>query len=137
MRQDVSLIPNMVAEIIRWQTPLAYMRRTATRDLEFHGQKIHKGDRVVMWYVSGNRDEEVFADADQFVVDRPNARNHLSFGFGIHRCMGNRVAELQLRVLWEEITKRFHMIEVVGEPVRSLSNLIRGYTQLPVQVHPL
>lgn len=137
LRQDVSLIPNMVAEIIRWQTPLAYMRRTATRDLEFHGQKIHKGDRVVMWYVSGNRDEEVFADADQFVVDRPNARNHLSFGFGIHRCMGNRVAELQLRVLWEEITKRFHMIEVVGEPVRSLSNLIRGYTQLPVQVHPL
>ena len=102
-----------------------------------HGQKISKGDRVVMWYVSGNRDEDVFEAADQLIIDRANARNHLSFGFGLHRCMGNRVAELQLRVLWEEISKRFHMIEVVGEPVRSMSNLIRGYTQLPVQIHPL
>ena len=127
----------MVAEIIRWQTPLAYMRRTATQDVELHGQKISKGDRVVMWYVSGNRDEDVFEAADQLIIDRANARNHLSFGFGLHRCMGNRVAELQLRVLWEEISKRFHMIEVVGEPVRSMSNLIRGYTQLPVQIHPL
>ena len=137
LRRDRSLIPNMIAEIIRWQTPLAHMRRTAKQDLEFHGQKIREGDRVVMWYVSGNRDEEVFAEADRFLLDRPNARNHLSFGFGIHRCMGNRVAELQLRILWEEIAKRFRMIEVVGEPVRNMSNLIRGYTQLPVQVHPL
>ena len=137
LRGDPTQIPNMVAEIIRWQTPLAYMRRTATQDVELHGQKISKGDRVVMWYVSGNRDEDVFEAADQLIIDRANARNHLSFGFGLHRCMGNRVAELQLRVLWEEISKRFHMIEVVGEPVRSMSNLIRGYTQLPVQIHPL
>ncbi|MEK9868657.1 MAG: cytochrome P450 [Gammaproteobacteria bacterium] len=137
LRKDPSLIPNMVPEIIRWQTPLAYMRRTALRDTELHGQHIKAGDRVVMWYVSGNRDEDVFVNADQLVIDRPNARNHLSFGFGIHRCMGNRVAELQLRVLWEEIMKRFSMVEVVGEPERNMSNLIRGYTRLPVKVHPL
>ena len=136
LRLDPSIIPNMIAEIIRWQTPLAYMRRTATKDVEVNGQQIREGDRVVMWYVSGNRDESVFEDADRLIIDRSNARQHLSFGFGIHRCMGNRVAELQLRVLWEEISKRFHMIEVVGEPERSLSNLIRGYTKLPVQVHP-
>ncbi|MEQ8693222.1 MAG: cytochrome P450 [Pseudomonadales bacterium] len=137
LRRDPSLIPNMVPEIIRWQTPLAYMRRTAIQDVEINGEKIRKGDRVVMWYVSGNRDDSIFDDADKLIIDRPNARQHLSFGFGIHRCMGNRVAELQLRILWEEIGKRFHMVEVVGEPERSLSNLIRGYTQLPVKVHPL
>ncbi len=135
LRRNPSLIPGMVPEIIRWQTPLAYMRRTATQDVELNGQIIRKGDRVAMWYVSGNRDESEFKAADRLVIDRPNARQHLAFGFGIHRCMGNRVAELQLRVLWEEIMKRFRMIEVVGEPVRTLSNLIRGYTNLPVQVH--
>ena len=136
LRENVGLIPNMVAEIIRWQTPLAYMRRTALADVEVNGKLIRKGDKVVMWYVSGNRDETRFADADKLIIDRENARNHISFGFGIHRCMGNRLAEMQLRVLWEEIMQRFEHVEVVGEPTRARSNLVRGYTQLPVRLHP-
>ncbi len=130
-----ALIPNMVSEIIRWQTPLAHMRRTAARDVEFGGQAIARGDRVVMWYVSGNRDERVFADADRLVIDRENARRHVAFGFGIHRCMGNRVAELQLKILWEEILKRFSWIEVVGEPRLVQSNFVLGYERLPVRLH--
>ena len=136
LRHDPTLIPNMVSEIIRWQTPLAYMRRTAVEDVTLHGRTIRKGDKVVMWYVSGNRDESVFEDADRLIIDRANARNHVSFGYGIHRCMGNRVAELQLRLLWEEIHKRFHKVEVVGEAVRNRSPLVRGYTHLPVRVIP-
>jgi len=134
LRNDPSLIPNMVSEIVRWQTPLAHMRRTALEDYEFRGKKIKKGDRVVMWYVSGNRDEEVIDRADQFIIDRDRARHHVSFGFGIHRCMGNRVAEMQLRILWEEIMKRFPRIEVVGEPERVTSNFVLGYTSLPVRI---
>ena len=136
LRQDPSVIPNMVAEIIRWQTPLAFMRRTALEDIELGGKQIKKGDKVIMWYASGNRDEEKFPEADKLIIDRPNARNHISFGFGIHRCMGNRLAEMQLRVLWEEIMQRFDFVEVVGEPERVRSNFIRGYTQLPVKLHP-
>jgi cytochrome P450 len=137
LREEPSLIPNMVAEIIRWQTPLAYMRRTALTDVEISGKSIKKGDKVVMWYASGNRDEDVFENADKLIIDRPNARQHVSFGFGIHRCMGNRLAEMQLRVLWEEIQKRFHKVEVVGEPVRNRAVLVRGYTELPVRLIPL
>ncbi len=136
LRENVNLIPNMVAEIIRWQTPLAYMRRTALTNVEVNGKQIKKGDKVVMWYVSGNRDETRFPDADKLIIDRDNARNHISFGFGIHRCMGNRLAEMQLRVLWEEIMQRFEHVEVVGEPTRVRSNLVRGYSQLPVRLHP-
>lgn len=135
LRRQPALIPNMVAEIIRWQTPLAHMRRTALMDVDFHGKTIRKGDKVVMWYVSGNRDADVFEAPDDFVIDRPNARAHVSFGFGLHRCMGNRLAEMQLRVLWEEIQQRFHKVEVTGEPVRTLSNFVKGYTQLPVTLH--
>ena len=135
LRDDPSLIPNFVAETIRWQTPLAHMRRTTVKDTEIHGHRIRKGEKVVMWYISGNRDAAVFDDADRLVVDRPNARSHVSFGYGIHRCMGNRVAEMQLRVLWEELLPRFSLIEVVGEPVRVRSNLIRGYQSLPVVLH--
>ncbi len=135
LRADVSLIPNMVSEIIRFQTPLAHMRRTALEDIEFQGKQIKKGDRVVMWYVSGNRDEEVIDRPDEFIIDRDKARHHVSFGFGIHRCMGNRVAEMQLRILWEEIMKRFHKIELVGEPERVTSNFVLGYTDVPVIVH--
>jgi cytochrome P450 len=137
LRKDPSLIPNMVSEIIRWQTPLAHMRRRALIDTELHGKQIKKGDKVVMWYVSGNRDETMIDNPDAFVIDRPKARQHLSFGFGIHRCMGNRLAEMQLRVVWEEIMKRFEKVEVVGEPTRVRSNFIKGYSQLPVRVHPL
>ncbi|MDH5171054.1 MAG: cytochrome P450 [Gammaproteobacteria bacterium] len=133
---EQGLVPSMVAETIRWQTPLAHMRRTAKIDTELHGQQIKAGDKVVMWYISGNRDERVFERPDEFIIDRPNVRKHLSFGFGIHRCMGNRLAELQLRVLWEEILKRFERIELVGEPERSISSFVHGYTALPVVVHP-
>ena len=135
LRRDPSVIPNMVSEIIRWQTPLAHMRRTAVRDVELKGQKIARGDRVVMWYVSGNRDETVFENPDRLIVDRENARRHVAFGFGIHRCMGNRVAELQLRVLWEEIMKRFSWVEVVGAPKLVQSNFVLGYEHLPVRLH--
>ncbi len=137
LRADPTLIPNMVSEIIRWQTPLAYMRRTATQDTVLHDKQIKAGDKVIMWYASGNRDEEVIERADELWIDRPNARQHLSFGFGIHRCMGNRLAEMQLRVLWEEIQHRFHRIEVVGPPQRIYSSFIKGYSKLPVVLHPL
>lgn len=137
LRNNPELIPNMVAEIIRWQTPLPYMRRTANQDVELRGKKIRKGEQLLMWYISGNRDEEVIDNPSAFIIDRPNARHHLSFGFGIHRCMGNRLAEMQLRIVWEEILKRFHKVEVVGEPERLRSSFVRGITNLPVQVHPL
>jgi len=137
LRSDPGLIPNMVSEIIRWQTPILSMRRRAKEDTELFGKHIRKNDKVMMWYVSGNRDDEVIDDPMSFRVDRAHARHHLSFGFGIHRCMGNRLAEMQLRVAWEEIMKRFRTVEVVGEPVRVKSNIIRGYRELPVRVHPL
>ncbi|KCZ94498.1 cytochrome P450 [Hyphomonas johnsonii MHS-2] len=135
LKANPTLIPNMVSEIIRWQTPLAHMRRTATEDVSFKGKSIRKGDKVVMWYVSGNRDETAIDSPDEFRIDRANARRHLSFGFGIHRCMGNRVAEMQLRILWEEILKRFDHIELVGKPTRVLSNFVLGYEDVPVVVH--
>lgn len=137
LRDDNSLIPSMVSEVIRWQTPLMHMRRTANSEIEFRGKRINKGDKVVMWYLSGNRDESVIENADKFIIDRKNPRHHMSFGFGLHRCMGNRLAEMQIRVLWEEIMQRFHMVKVVGEPVRVKSNFVRGYSRLPVQVLPL
>ena len=136
LKADPSLIPNMVSEIIRWQTPLAYMRRVAKKDLHLGGQFIRKGDQVIMWYASGNRDESQFEDADAFVIDRPNARNHISFGFGLHRCMGNRLAEMQLRILWEELLARFDRIEVVGQPEYTQSNFVRGYQKLMVRLTP-
>ena len=129
-----ALIPQMVAEVIRWQTPLSYMRRTANHDTEVGGKQIKKGDQILMWYISGNRDEAVFADADRLDIERPNARQHLSFGFGVHRCMGNRLAELQLRILWEELLQRFEKIEVQAEPDRTFSSFVNGYTRLPVKV---
>jgi len=137
LRDNPGLIPNMVAEIVRWQTPVIHMRRTALQDYELGGQQIKAGDKVVMWYLSGNRDETVFENADELIIDRPNARAHVAFGFGVHRCMGNRLAELQLRVLWEEIMKRFHTVEVVGDVERLPNNFIRGIKNVPVRVHPI
>jgi cytochrome P450 len=128
------LIPKMVAELIRWQTPLAYMRRTANNDCEIGGKQIKKNDQILMWYASGNRDSDVFENADALDIERPNARQHLSFGFGIHRCMGNRLAELQLRILWEEILLRFEKIEIQAEPDRTFSSFVNGYTHMPVKV---
>jgi len=136
LRSDLSLIPNMVSEIIRYQTPLAYMRRTANEDVVFRGKQIKAGDKLAMWYVSGNRDSDAIDNPDSFLIDRAAARHHLSFGFGVHRCMGNRLAEMQLRVLWEEIMKRFRHVEVVGDVERVQSSFVRGYAKMPVVVHP-
>ncbi len=134
LRANPALIESMVPEIIRWQTPLPHMRRTALADTELGGKQIKKGDKVVMWYFSGNRDEEAIENPNQFIIDRARPRQHLSFGFGIHRCVGNRLAEMQIRILWEEILKRFPVIEMAGEPTRVLSNFVRGYTHLPVRI---
>jgi len=131
VRADAGLLPSLVSEIIRWQTPVIHMRRTATRDCELAGKTIARGDKVVMWYVSGNRDESAIEDPERFVVGRPRARHHLSFGAGIHRCVGDRLAEMQLRILWEEILKRDLAIELAGPPVRLYSNFIRGIRALP------
>ncbi|MBP8308029.1 MAG: cytochrome P450, partial [Burkholderiaceae bacterium] len=133
-RANPDLIASLVPEIIRWTTPLAHMRRTATADAELAGKQIKKGDRVVMWYLSGNRDGEAIENPDQFIIDRARPRQHISFGFGIHRCVGNRLAELQLKILWEEILKRFSVIEPAGEPERTFSNFVHGFTALPVRI---
>lgn len=135
LKADHSLINSMVPEIIRWQTPLAHMRRRALVDTELNGQKIKAGDKVVMWYVSGNRDDEVIERPNEFIVDRAKPRQHLSFGFGIHRCMGNRLGEMQLRVAWEEMLKRFSHVEVVGEPERTIHAFVKGYTKMNVKLH--
>ncbi|HEX4366514.1 MAG TPA: cytochrome P450, partial [Rhodopila sp.] len=135
LRENPELVTGMVPEIIRWQTPVIHMRRTALADTELAGKTIRRGDKVAMWYLSGNRDEDAIEQADDFVIDRPRPRQHLSFGFGIHRCVGNRLAEMQLTILWEEILKRdFPPIEVVGEPTRGYSNLLRSIGSLPVRI---
>ncbi|MEE9414339.1 MAG: cytochrome P450 [Acidimicrobiales bacterium] len=131
---DPELIQNMVPEIIRWQTPLAYMRRTANQDCEIRDKQILKGDQILMWYLSANRDEDVFEDADVIDIERRNADRHLAFGYGIHFCMGSRLAELQLRILWEEILARFERVEIQEEPERTLSSFVHGYTKLPVTI---
>ncbi|MFI4951035.1 MAG: cytochrome P450 [Caulobacterales bacterium] len=134
LREDPGLIPSMVSETIRWQTPLAHMRRTAVEDVEFQGKTIKAGDKVVMWYVSGNRDDEVIANPNAYIIDRERPRTHISFGFGIHRCVGNRLAELQLKIIWEEILKRFPVVEVVGEPKRVYSTFVKGYERMNVVI---
>jgi cytochrome P450 len=134
LKANPALIPSLVSETIRWQTPLAYMRRTALQDVELGGKLVKKHDKVVMWYISGNRDDEVIANPNVFNIERPNVRHHLSFGFGIHRCVGNRLGEMQLRIVWEEILKRFDKIEVVDEPRRVFSSFVHGYEELPVRI---
>ena len=134
LKANPGLIPSMVSETIRWQTPLAHMRRIATQDYVLGGKQIKKGDKVIMWYVSGNRDDEVIENPNAYIIDRERPRQHLSFGFGIHRCVGNRLAELQLRVIWEEILKRFPDIQVVEEPKRIYSTFVKGYSQMKVVI---
>ena len=134
LRENPDLIPSMVSETIRWQTPLAHMRRRATQDFEFGGKTIKEGDKVVMWYVSGNRDDEVIENPDAYIIDRERPRQHISFGFGIHRCVGNRLAELQLKIIWEEIMKRFPDIQVVSEPKRVYSTFVKGYESMKVVI---
>jgi cytochrome P450 len=134
LRADPDLVPSMVSETIRWQTPLAHMKRVATQDYELGGKTIRKGDNVVMWYVSGNRDDTVIERPYEYIIDRPRVRQHLSFGFGIHRCVGNRLAELQLKIIWEEILKRFPEIEVLEEPQRVPSTFVKGYKSMQVLI---
>jgi cytochrome P450 len=131
---DHALVGSMVPEIIRWVTPVIHMRRTALQDAELGGKRIRKGDKVAMWYISGNRDAEAIENADTFIIDRARPRQHLSFGFGIHRCVGNRLAELQLTILWEEVLRRFPMIEVVAAPKRAYSNILRSIGSMPVRI---
>jgi cytochrome P450 len=134
LKENPALLDSFVPEVIRWQTPLAHMRRTALQDFEFRGRTIRKGDKVVMWYVSGNRDAEAIERPYEFIIDRARPRTHLSFGFGIHRCVGLRLAELQLKIIWEEILKRFDHIEVAEEPKRVYSSFVKGYETLPVRI---
>lgn len=134
LRAQPALVDSLVPEIIRWQTPLAHMRRTALTDYELGGKTIRKGDKVVMWFLSGNRDDTAIERANEFIIDRARPRQHLSFGFGIHRCVGNRLAELQLKILWQEILKRFPTIEVLEDPVRVKSTFVRGITRLMVRI---
>ena len=134
LRANPDLIESMVSETIRFVTPVIHMRRNVNVDTELCGQQIKKGDKVVIWYVSGNRDAEAIENPDSFIIDRKNPRQHLSFGFGVHRCVGNRLAELQLKILWQELLQRFPKIEVVGEPKRTFSNFIHGVRSMPVRI---
>ncbi len=134
LEADPSLIPDAVSEIIRWQTPLAHMRRTALSDTELEGHKIKAGQKIIMWYISANRDESIFPDADKLDIKRDNARRHLSFGYGIHRCVGARLAELQITILLEEMAKRRMRVNVLEEPVRVAQSFVNGYRKMMVQL---
>ena len=131
---DPELAVNAMHEIIRWQTPLAHMRRTALEDTELFGHQIKKRDKLALWYVSANRDESIFPDGDRIIVDRDNARRHLSFGYGIHRCVGARVAEMQLTALIAEMQRRRLRVNVVGEPERVHACFVHGYRHMNVQL---
>lgn len=134
LKADPGLVPSAVAEIIRWQTPLAHMRRTAVRDVELRGKRIREGDKVLLWYISGNFDEEVFAGARDLNIERSWLRPHLSFGVGIHRCLGSRLSELQLKIFLEELLSCVPRVDVLGEPSRLHSCFMRGYLDLPVRI---
>ena len=134
VRANPALFDSMVPEMIRWQTPVAHMRRTAKQDFELGGKTIKAGDKVIMWYVSGNRDETVIDNPEAFIVDRERPRQHVAFGFGIHRCVGMRLAEMQLRTVWEEILKRFPTIEILEPPVRAKSCFLRSYRKMMVRI---
>ena len=134
LEANPGLIQNATQEIIRWQTPLAHMRRTATQDAELEGQKIREGDKLALWYLSANRDESIFPNADRIIVDRENARRHLAFGHGIHRCVGARLAELQIGVLMEEMAKRRLRVNVTGEPERVAASFVHGYRKMPAEL---
>ena len=134
LRARPELLDNMISEVVRWQTPLSHMRRTAMVDTHIGQQEIKKGDKIVMWYYSGNRDESVFANSNTLDITRKNSRNSLSFGFGLHRCLGMRLAEMQMRILWQDILKRWQRVEVVGAVERVESNFVNGYAKMPVRI---
>jgi cytochrome P450 len=134
LEKNPAFITNAVSEIIRWQTPLAHMRRTATQDHDLFGAPIKAGDKIGMWYLSANRDESVFENPDKLIVDRENARRHLAFGYGIHRCVGARLAELQIRILLEEMAVRRLRPNVVAEPERVAGCFVHGYRKMDVEL---
>jgi cytochrome P450 len=134
LRANPALIESMIPEVIRYQSPVAHMRRTVMEDIEIGGKLIRRGEKMIMWYVSGNRDEEAIDRPNEFIIDRERPRQHVSFGFGIHRCVGMRLAEMQLRIMWEEILKRFPRIDVIEEPKRMNSNFVKGYDAMMVQI---
>jgi cytochrome P450 len=134
LRSNPELLENAVAEIVRWQTPIIHMRRTATEDIELGGKDIRQGDRVVMWYCSANRDEEIFPDGEVFRIDRDNARRHAGYGSGVHRCLGRHVAALELRILWEEMLRRFTGFAVTAAPERLASNFSANYSRVMVRL---
>lgn len=134
LEADPALAANAVQEIVRWQTPLAHMRRTATQDYVLDGHQIRAGDKIGLWYASANRDESLFADGENIDIGRENARRHLAFGYGIHRCVGARVAELQLQVLMEEMGKRRLRVEVQDEPEYVAGCFVHGYRHLNVKL---
>ena len=134
LRANPHLVNSLVPEIVRWQTPVIHMRRTAVADAEIGGKQIKAGEKVVLWYISGNRDDDAIENPNQFIIDRRRPREHMSFGFGIHRCLGNRLAEMQLKILWEEILRRDLQIEVLAKPVYAYSNFIHAIRDLQVRV---
>lgn len=134
LHADKALIPNAAQEIVRWQSPVTHMRRTLTRDAELGGQSLKAGEKIVLWYISANRDESVFKDAERYDVGRENARRHLGFGHGIHRCVGARLAEIQLDTLIEEIIDRRWRITPQGAPTRLASPFLHGFTAMPVSI---
>ena len=134
LRANPSLVLPMVSETIRYQTPLAHMSRVAKRDAVIGGKTIKAGEKVAMWYISGNRDETMIERPNEFIIDRERPRQHMSFGFGVHRCVGNRVAEMQLTIIWEEILKRFPVIELIEEPLRTYSSFVHGYETMKVVI---
>ncbi|MFN3748979.1 MAG: cytochrome P450 [Sphingorhabdus sp.] len=134
LRSDASLIPNAAQEIIRWQSPVTHMRRTALEDTELAGQRIAKGEKVVMWYISANRDERIFPDAERFDVGRENARRHVGFGHGIHRCVGARLAEVQLHAVIEQMLKLPGKVVPQAKPTRLASPFLHGFTAMPVKI---
>lgn len=135
IKQDPAMIKALLEEVFRWQSPIAYVRRRAAVEIEMHGQRIRAGDKVVLWYVSGNRDARVFGDPDTFNIHRPDIKQSMAFGFGIHRCLGVRLAQMQARVFWEEALPRLARIELAGPPLPVRSNFIRGLASLPVHLH--
>jgi cytochrome P450 len=134
LRANPELVTSLVPEIVRWQTPVIHMRRTAVADAEIGGKPVKAGDKVVVWYISGNRDDDAIENPNQFIIDRRRPREHMSFGFGIHRCLGNRLAEMQLKILWEEVLKRDLQIEVLDKPVYAYSNFLHAIRNLPVRI---
>jgi cytochrome P450 len=134
LAEDPGLMPLATEEILRWSTPTMHFRRTATRDVEFGGRTIREGDKVVVWFVSGNRDEEVFADPFRFDVGRdPNPQ--MAFGSGgPHVCLGAHLARLEIRVMFEELLPRLADVELTGPVVRLRSNFINGIKHMPVRV---